>query len=287
MIILIAISLVLLGCSDDSRLPFNEDTDTYSDTESDSYGDSDTYADTDSDTDSDTSTICEEGSYLCSNNIAFHCSNGSWLVLDNCNNSGGTCFITDGVAECSGGTPDTNTDTDSDSDNDTDIDSDTDSDIDTDVDSDSDSDSDVDTDTECITTATQASARCEDIIVYQGFYYKCIAQRPGTNDENMGCGDPPTMKCNEINPDDPTAGHLAWELQNDCPFECDHLPLWQSGASYSNGDIVQNNGDYYECTAEQWCGLPLYEPGDSVGWTNSWDFVGECGVPITDTDSNL
>ena len=47
-------------------------------------------------------------------------------------------------------------------------------------------------------------------------------------------------------------------------------PLWDANTTYSNGDIVQHNGNIYQAKRNN----PTREPGVDGGWNRDWDQIG-------------
>ena len=63
-----------------------------------------------------------------------------------------------------------------------------------------------------------------------------------------------------------------------CLISVNAYDEYKSGKSYSEGDIVENDGKLYECKPwpyEGWCSLDSYEPGNSLYWKEAWDLVGD------------
>ncbi|KAL3792909.1 hypothetical protein ACHAW5_006816 [Stephanodiscus triporus] len=69
-----------------------------------------------------------------------------------------------------------------------------------------------------------------------------------------------------------------------CPTVYEDATAFEAGATYEAGDlVVADDGDglysYYECNSypeSLYCGLAMYEPGNSLYWEGSWTLLEQC-----------
>ena len=52
-------------------------------------------------------------------------------------------------------------------------------------------------------------------------------------------------------------------------------PAWKPGTSYSEGDVVYHNGEYYKCNYSHYTDPSWDEPGKGSIWTGYWDKVSD------------
>ena len=60
-------------------------------------------------------------------------------------------------------------------------------------------------------------------------------------------------------------------------YNCSAVPQYIEGSSYSSSNIVQNEGNAYQCSIGDWCttGGP-YAPPTGWAWPNAWNDLGAC-----------
>ncbi|QKX06709.1 T9SS type A sorting domain-containing protein [Aquimarina sp. TRL1] len=69
---------------------------------------------------------------------------------------------------------------------------------------------------------------------------------------------------------------------------CSGIPQYVAGTAYSNGEIVQNSGDKYECKVSGWCSSSAawaYSPGSGQYWSQAWTKIGACTAARTKSAS--
>ncbi|WP_025668004.1 Ig-like domain-containing protein, partial [Aquimarina megaterium] len=61
---------------------------------------------------------------------------------------------------------------------------------------------------------------------------------------------------------------------------CDGLPQYVAGTSYSKDQEVQNEGEKFTCNIPGWCSSAAawaYAPGTGAHWQDAWSKTGDCG----------
>lgn len=62
--------------------------------------------------------------------------------------------------------------------------------------------------------------------------------------------------------------------------DCNGLPQYAAGSSYGQDEVVQNEGNQYQCNIPGWCSSSsawAYAPGTGQHWQDAWSLVGACG----------
>ncbi len=70
---------------------------------------------------------------------------------------------------------------------------------------------------------------------------------------------------------------------------CEGLPQYLAGTSYSKDQEVQNEGEKYKCNIPGWCSSAAawaYAPGTGAHWQMAWTKTGTCGKSNADITSN-
>ncbi|MFL0078842.1 glycosyl hydrolase family 18 protein [Tenacibaculum maritimum] len=65
--------------------------------------------------------------------------------------------------------------------------------------------------------------------------------------------------------------------------ECNGLPTYVQGSSYTEGEKVQNKGSQFSCSVPGWCSSEAawaYAPGEGTYWEDAWIKIGGCTVNI-------
>ncbi|MGB0525767.1 MAG: glycosyl hydrolase family 18 protein [Flammeovirgaceae bacterium] len=62
--------------------------------------------------------------------------------------------------------------------------------------------------------------------------------------------------------------------------DCGGLPQYSQGSSYGQDEVVQNEGNQYQCNIPGWCSSNAgwaYAPGTGAHWQDAWSLIGSCG----------